>query len=121
MTRQKRKMVALWAVSFTAIFLLGFMFGEMRSSAEEETVVQDVEYESLLGIVEDTPNVDYWTIERDKYIRDNYEDVEWHLKIHYDDGTSVSFDKRDSIYKLFEDLENLDEAKLYTSSEENKK
>ena len=115
MTRQKRKLAALWALSFAAIFVIGFMVGGIENNTEEEIVVQDVEYESLLGIIEEIPNVDYWTIERDKYIKNSYEDVEWHLKIRYDDGTSVSFDKRDSIQKLFEDLENLNEAELYTS------
>ena len=121
MTRREIKLITLLVLIFTAIFVIDFMIGGIENNTEEEIVVQDVEYESLLGIIEEIPNVDYWTIERDKYVRDNYEDVGWNLKIRYDDGTSVSFDERDSIQKLFEDLENLNEAKLYTSPSVDKK
>ena len=119
MTRQKRKLTALWALSFTAIFMIGFMIGGMENESRE--IIPDAEYKSLLGIIEDIPNVDYWTIERDKYIRNNYNDMSWSLRIRYNDNTSISFSDRNSIQKIFNDLENLNEAELYTSPSVDKK
>lgn len=109
----------MWSLSFAAVFVLGVIVGGWLLDTEKAEVVeqiQDVEYESLLGIIEDIPNVERWMIERDKYLGEHYDEINWDLDIYYDDGTSVGFDKRESISQLFEDLENLNEAELYTSS-----
>lgn len=125
--KSRTKLNIMWSLSFAAVFVLGIIVGGWlldtdTNTKEVEAVeqVQDAEYESLLGIIEDVPHVKRWTIERDKYVGEHYDDINWDLDIYYDDGTSVGFDKRESISQLFEDLENLNEAKLYTSPEMDK-
>jgi hypothetical protein len=118
--KSKTKLNIMWSLSFAVVFVLGVIvggWGVNTGETEEPKVeqVQDAEYESLLGIIEDIPHIKKWTIERDKYIGEHYDEINWDLDIYYDDGTSVGFDKRESMFQLFEDLENLNEAELYTS------
>ena len=121
--KSRTKLNIMWSLSFAAVFVLGVIVGgwlledtnteEVEESKIEQ--VQDAEYESLLGIIEDIPHVKRWMIEREKYLGEHYDEINWNLDIYYDDGTSVGFDKRKSMFQLFEDLENLNEAELYTS------
>lgn len=109
-----RKTDLFWVLTVIVVFILGFWVGNTLVDEKEVEMVSDATYSSLLGSLEEIPNVDSWSIERLKYSVENYNRFEWSVKVRYGDGTSIHFDERKDVQAIMQDLRNLNEANLYT-------
>lgn len=117
---KKEKKISLILISVCLVWLIvAFSIAVAKQSTDvvkNIEQVEDVEYESLLGVIDSIPHVERWTIERDKYVEEDYNYINWSLRIYYDNETSIHFNERDSVSELFEDLKNLNESNIHNMS-----
>lgn len=94
-------------ISLAVMFFIGMSFNKTKV-VEKEVLITDSDYTSLVGVLENIPEIDRWTINRKKIEFDSIEnDYDWEVTVYFENENDFTIVEPD-VFKVKEKLNEIE-------------